>query len=236
MNSRHLAKRIVHFAEIEDEVVLEIGAGKGILTRQIAERAKKGFAVEIDKNLIKILQEKSFLNIEIINDDFLKLDLKNFNNPIIVGNIPYSITTQIFERLIKQRNYFKRAILTIQKEYGERILAKVNSRQYGSITLYINHYCHVKKGFVIPAKYFSPQPKVSSVVISLIKRKPPFTLKNDEAFFEFIRGIFCYRRKFLKNAILNSLHKIPDGIDENILKKRPENLTLDDYYQIYKIL
>ncbi|GAI11020.1 unnamed protein product, partial [marine sediment metagenome] len=127
------------------EFIGEIGSGKGILTRQIAQGAKKVFAIEIDKKLAQVLKRMNLPNIIIINNDFLKLDLKNYQNPVIVGNIPYSITTHIFKKLIEQRDCFKKAVLTIQKEYGQRILAKVNSRQYGMITLYVNYYYQINK-------------------------------------------------------------------------------------------
>ena len=236
LNNKRLAKKIVHFAGVEDTVVLEIGSGKGILTRHIAEKAKKVFAVEIDKNLVNILKTLNLLNIVIINENFLKLNLKDFGRPVIVGNIPYSITTPILQTLVKQRNHFKRAVLTIQKEYGERILAKAGSRQFGSISLYLNYYFLIKKGFVISAKYFSPKPKVSSVVISLQKKKLPFILKNEDKFFQFIKGVFCYRRKSLKNAIINYLHKSPKGIKPDLLQKRPENLSLYDFRYVFKQL
>lgn len=236
LNNKKLAKRIVNFADVENEVVLEIGSGRGILTKQIAERAKKIYAVEIDKNLAKTLKDMTLPNIMILNKDFLKLDLKDFETPVIVGNIPYSITTLIFQVLVKQRQFFKKAVLTVQKEYGERILAKAGCRQYGSITLYLNYYFSIKKGFVIPSKYFSPPPKVKSVVISFTKKQPIFILKDHEKFFQFIRGIFRYRRKSLKNAIIHYLHKAPEGIEQDLLQKRPEKLSLDDFHQIFNLL
>jgi 16S rRNA (adenine1518-N6/adenine1519-N6)-dimethyltransferase len=235
LNSNQLAKRIVDFASIDDDTVLEIGSGKGMLTKQIAEKAKKVYAVEIDKTFVRYLQTMALPQVIILNKNFLTLNLRNYDTPVIIGNIPYSITTLILQMLTAQRDYFKRAILTIQKEYGERILAQVGCRQYGSITLYLNYYFSIKKGFVIPAKNFSPRPKVNSVVISLIKKQPPFALKNEEEFFQFIRGIFRYRRKSLKNAIVHYLGKLPDNINAELLKKRPEKLSVDDFYYLFNI-
>lgn len=235
LNSNRPAKRIVDFASIDDDIVLEIGSGKGMLTKQIAEKAKKVYAVEIDKIFVKHLQTMALPQVVVLNKNFLTLNLRNYGMPVIIGNIPYSITTPILQMLTTQRDYFKRATLTIQKEYGERILARVGCRQYGSITLYLNYYFSIKKGFVIPAKNFSPRPKVNSVVISLIKKQPPFALKNEEEFFQFIRGIFRYRRKSLKNAIVHYLGKLPDNINAELLKKRPEKLSVDDFYYLYNI-
>lgn len=236
LNSNRLAKRIVDFAAIDDDIVLEIGSGKGMLTKQIAEKAKKVYAVEIDKIFAKRLKTMAQTHVIVLNKDFLKLNLHDYDKPVIIGNIPYSITTLILQMLVTQKDYFKRAILTIQKEYGERILAHLGCRQYGSITLYLNYYFSIKKGFVIPAKNFSPRPKVNSVVISLIKKQPPFALKSEEKFFQFIRGIFRYRRKSLKNAIMHYLGKLPDNINIELLKKRPENLSIDDFHYLFNIV
>lgn len=234
LKNRNFVKKIVDFSKIENEIVVEIGAGKGALTKEIAEKAKKVFAVEIDKELVEILRSLIIPNSIIINCDFLKIDLKDFEQPVIVGNIPYSITTSILETLVKQKNYFKRAVLTVQKEYGERILAQAGESVYGALSLYVNYYFLVKKGFLIPARFFSPKPEVGSMVISLQKKEPPFFLQDEDTFFDFIRGVFRYRRKFLKNAIVYHLHKLPQGIDEALLKKRPQELTIDDYRYLYQ--
>ncbi len=236
LNDKRLVKKIVKCAQIEDEVVIEIGSGKGVLTKFIAQKAKKVYAVEIDKHLIDVLKNINQANVVVINEDFLKLDLKNFPRAVIIGNIPYSISTHILEMLIAQRDYFKRALFTLQKEYAQRLLAKVGSHQYGSITLYVNYYYHIKRVLTIPAKYFTPRPKVNSFVISLLKKKPSLKLDNEMAFFELIKGIFRYRRKSLKNAIRSYLQTLPQGIDKNLLRKRPENLTLKDFYSIYNLL
>jgi len=233
LNSSRFAARIVDFAEIEDEVVLEIGSGKGILTKLIAERAKKIFAVEIDKRLVEILKKINRAHIHVINDDFLKLDLRSFNPPIIIGNIPYSITRSIIEKLIKERDHFKRAVLTVQKEYGQRLCASVGSRPYNAVTLLVNYYFHLHKGFAIPARFFSPQPQVSSIVISLTQRRSVLSVKDEDQFFTFIKGIFRYRRKSLRNALVHYLHRVPYGIDGEILQKRPAMLTFNDFKYLY---
>ncbi len=236
LNSKRLATKIVDFAKIDDEVVLEIGPGKGILTKQIAERAKKIYAIEIDKKFVEKLKKNNFPNVVIISGDFLKLDLKNFKRPVIVGNIPYSITRYIIEKLIKERNHFKRAVLTVQKEYGQRLCASVGTRQYNAITLLANYYFHIHKGFAVPARFFSPQPKVSSVVISLTHKKSVLGIEDEDAFFTFIKGIFRYRRKSLRNALAHYLHRLPHGIDGEILQKRPEMLTLNNFKHLYNTL
>jgi 16S rRNA (adenine1518-N6/adenine1519-N6)-dimethyltransferase len=235
LNSRLLAQKIVDFARIKDETVLEIGAGKGILTKQIARQAKKVFAVEIDNRLATTLERLELPNVVIIENNFLKLTLSNFGNPVLVGNIPYSITTPILEKLVEERDYFTRAVLTVQKEYGERILAHSGTHAYGALTLYIGYYFSTKKGFIIPARFFSPRPQVSSIVISLVQRPAPFTVTNENKFFDFVQGIFRYRRKSLKNALMHHMDSVPEGIDADLLMKRPENLTLEDFYHLYTL-
>ncbi len=236
LNSSRFADKIVDFAEIEGEVVLEIGSGKGILTKSIAERAEKVFAVEIDRKLAERLREIDIAHVHIINDDFLKLDLQHFSLPVIIGNIPYSITRFIIEKLIKERGHFKRAVLTVQKEYGQRLCASVGARHYNAVTLLVNYCFHIHKGFAIPARFFSPQPQVSSVVISLTQKRSVLGVGDEDGFFEFIKGIFRYRRKSLRNALAHYLHRLPHGINSEILHKRPEMLTLNDFYHLYDTL
>lgn len=233
LKSQRIAQQIVELARIEDERVLEIGAGKGMLTHEIAKGAQSVYAVEIDKNLCNFLKEKDLPNTVVINKNFLDIDLRDYPNSVVIGNIPYYLTTPIIEKLIRQRKFFKRAVLTIQKEYGERILATPGEKSYGSITLYVNYYFSVKKGFIIPAHFFYPRPKVSSMVILLKKRRPFFRLNDQNEFFDFIRGIFCYRRKCLKNCLINYLGYLPDSLNESIIKKRPEDLSLTEFKELY---
>lgn len=236
LNSIHIAKKIVNFANVKDEVVVEIGAGKGMLTRELSKHARIVYAIEIDPRYATKLEEKGFLNVEVINTNFLEFDLNKYNGSVVVGNIPYGITTKIIEKLIEARENFKRAVLTIQKEYGERLLAGPGLPQYSSITCYVNYYFTVVRGFSIQAKFFTPQPSVNSLVIGLIHKKPSFPLKDPRGFFEFIKGIFRYRRKTLKNALLNHFGFIPPDIDTALFSKRPEQLELQDFYKLYNLV
>jgi 16S rRNA (adenine1518-N6/adenine1519-N6)-dimethyltransferase len=233
LKGKGIVKKIVDCADIDNETVIEIGAGKGTLTKLISAHAKMVYAVELDRELISTLEGLDLSNVKVVNKDFLRLDLRDFGKPVIVGNIPYSITTQIIEKLAQQKRAFKRAVLTVQKEYGARLLAKTGSAKYGSITLFTDYHFQVKKKFAIPARFFSPQPKVSSLVIRLTGRAKPFYPKDEKAFFEMIKGIFCYRRKYMKNALMNYLHNVPQGLDSVLLQKRPGDLTLHDYYTVY---
>ncbi|MGQ9534676.1 MAG: 16S rRNA (adenine(1518)-N(6)/adenine(1519)-N(6))-dimethyltransferase RsmA [bacterium] len=234
LNSVYIVKKIVKFARIKNAVVIEIGAGKGILTREIAKQAQIVYAIEIDHFYADILTKKNIPNTVIINTDFLNFDLTNYKNCIIVGNIPYYITTRIIEKLVRDRDKFLHAVLTIQREYGERLLAKPGNPQYSSITCYVNYYFNVVRGFNIAPNFFTPEPKVSSMVLGFEHRDPPFLLKNEQEFWRFINGIFRYRRKILKNALLNYLNSLPKLVDKDILTKRPEQLELTEYFQLYE--
>lgn len=233
MKGKRIVKKIIDCADIINETVVEIGAGKGTLTKLISAYAKIVYAIELDRGLISTLKELDLSNVKIVNKDFLRLDLRDYGKPVIVGNIPYSITTQILDKLAQQKSAFKWAVLTIQKEYGARLFAKTGSAEYGPVTLFTGYHFQVKKQFAIPARFFSPQPKVSSLVVRLTSRVKPFRLKDEKAFFEMIRGIFCYRRKYMKNALMNYLHDVPHGLDNTLLQKRPSDLTLRDYYTVY---
>lgn len=236
LKNSYIAKKIINFADIRGKSVVEIGAGKGILTRELSKQAKIVFAYEIDSKYATKLKEKNLSNVNIINADFLKCDLSKYAGSVIVGNIPYGITTSIIEKLVRGRKNLIKAVLTIQKEYGERLFAKPASPQYSSITCYVNYYFNVIRGFVIPPKYFSPPPKVSSIVIGLICKEPPFPLKDESDFFNFIKGVFQYRRKTLKNAMLNYLGYKPEDLNCNILSRRPEQLELMDFYRLYNYI
>lgn len=236
LNSAKVAERIVRTAAVDGEIVVEIGPGKGILTRQLALFAKKVIAVEIDGRLAEALRELSMPGVEVLHLDFLKLDLGRLRDVVIVGNIPYSISTSIMEKLISSKVSVKKALLTVQKEYGAKITAPRGSRGYGHLSICANYHFEIRRLFSIPARYFSPSPKVSSVVVALLPKKGVLEGTDEEEFFRFISGVFRYRRKSLKNAILSHLNCLPGGIDQSLLARRPHELTVSDFYTIYQVI
>jgi 16S rRNA (adenine1518-N6/adenine1519-N6)-dimethyltransferase len=236
LNSSRFAERIAQIAKVEDKVVVEIGSGKGILTRQLAKKAEKVMAVEIDHRLAYYLQELRLPGVHVINRDFLRIDLRNWGSSVVVGNIPYSITTAILQKLVNDKKYVERVLLTVQKEYAARMMAAVGNYEYGYISIYANHHFQIRKAFNIPSRYFSPRPKVSSVVITLTPRQSAYDIAYEARLFEFIAGVFHYRRKFLKNAILNCGGFLPKGIDDHRFGQRPQHLSFDDYHEIYRMI
>jgi 16S rRNA (adenine1518-N6/adenine1519-N6)-dimethyltransferase len=234
LNSTTFAERIAQAAEVKNQVVLEIGSGKGILTKQLAQRACKVIAVEIDARLADHLRKLNLPGVQVLNTDFLKINLRDWNKVSVVGNIPYSITSTIIRRLAENREYIEHAVLTMQKEYAAKMMAAVGRSEYGYTSIYANHYFEVRKEFNIPPRFFSPSPKVSSVVITLSPRAPKYDAAYEARFFEFVAGLFRYRRKSLKNAILSYQARLPEGLDDRRLTSRPQYLSLEDYHEIYR--
>ncbi len=230
--NRRVSQRIVDLAVPEsNKEVVEIGSGTGVLTEQLAGRANKVYAIELDKEMVCRLEEKfkGESKVEIINRDFLEVPLSGFINPLVIGNIPYSISTKIIEKLVKERDFFSRAVLTIQKEYGERLLANPGQKSYGSITVFTRYYFTIKKGFIIPASQFYPKPKVASMVIVMTRRPEPHraVVRDETDFFKFVRKIFSYRRKKVSTILKRYFGVVM------VLDKRPEELPVEDFIDIY---
>jgi len=198
-----IARKEIEYCDIsKKDVVLEIGAGKGILTKILAAKSKKVIAVEIDKHLYNNLK-KLFLNqnIILINDDILKInfnDIPKFNK--IVSNLPFQISLPI---TIKILDYdFNKAVLIYQKEFAERMIAKAGDKNYSRLSLLIYYKSVCKLIENIPNIKFSPAPKIDSSIVEIIPRKtPPFYLKNESFFFDLIKILFNHKRKKIKNNL-----------------------------------
>lgn len=224
------------------DIVLEIGAGRGELTRLIAERVNKVYAVEIDANLCHILKAnlKGCANIEIINKDILKFDLKRYFTRRsclrikVIGNIPYYITTPIIERLLKIRDRIETIFITVQKEVAQRMVSQAGSKNYGAFSCFVQYYTQAQIIFRIKRTSFLPSPKVDSCFLRLsIRQVPIFKIENERLFFKIIRAAFNQRRKILKNSLENIIapEKLAAFFKEYKLnpKIRPENLGLKDF-------
>ena len=243
-------KDIVDGAEIESEdLVIEIGPGLGTLTAYLLEKAKKVICIELDKKMIKILNDRfiAYNNIELINADVLKLNLNeiieqekqnsNIKNVKIVANLPYYITTPIIMKLIESKLDVESITVMIQKEVAERLIEIPSGKNTGAITYTIYYYCEGKKIREVDSSSFIPMPEVTSEVISLKLRKEPYVEGTSEkVFFNIIKSSFMQRRKTLLNALVNSgmFKDKEEGID--FLKKanlpeniRAENLKIEDF-------
>lgn len=215
LTNQAIPKRIAVESGITTECgVIEIGPGFGVLTKELAQIAKKVVSVEIDSELIPILSEKTtdIQNLKIINKDILQIDIAKLINdefqtmPVCVcANLPYYITTPILMKLLEGKYGFKSITIMVQKEVAERLCAKSGSNNYGAITASVNYYASVKKLFNVSAGSFSPPPKINSAVIRLdLYKEPPVFLLNEEMLFKVIKAAFSQRRK----TLINSLHSV----------------------------
>ena len=243
---------IVKASEISrDDLIIEIGPGLGTLTSKILEKAKKVIAIELDKKMIKILEErfKLYNNLEIINEDVLKVDLhkliekEKVENQIrevkIVANLPYYITTPIIMKLLEDKLDITSITVMVQKEVAERLAAKTGEKLAGAITYAVEYYSEAKKIVEVPKESFIPEPEVESEVIQLnLREEPAVKVKDEVKFFKLIKTSFMQRRKTLLNGISNSglveKEKLKQvlkelEIDENI---RGEKLTIDQFAEI----
>jgi 16S rRNA (adenine1518-N6/adenine1519-N6)-dimethyltransferase len=234
--------------------VIEIGPGIGALTYELAKRYDKVIAIEIDKTLIPILAETlgDYPNIEVINEDFLNLNLKSFlkekfgTSPVSVcANLPYYITTPIIMKLLEEAREDKKSLLTsitvmVQKEVAERLCATEKDSEYGAITASVSYYGKVKKLFNVAPGNFHPAPSVTSSVIRIeLYDENPHSVKDEKTLFSVIAGAFAQRRKTLLNSLSSYFSGITKeriaeiiselGFDINI---RGERLSIDDFCRL----
>lgn len=221
LNDISVVQEIVYSAELtREDIVVEVGPGLGVMTDLLADEAGLVIAVEIDKKLIPPLEAVSQMheNIEIINDDILKVNIReivetkineskgNLKNVKVVANLPYYITTPIiFSFLENKLPNLRSMTFMVQKEVAKRMVAKPGGKDYGALTVTVGYFSEAKIEFIVPPHCFIPQPNVDSAVISLkLREKPPFELENKEYFFKVVKAAFCQRRKMLANSLANA--------------------------------
>ena len=245
--------RIVDEAGINETVgVIEIGPGIGSLTEAIAKKAKKVISFEIDGRLLPILSETlaDYNNVEIINNDILKVDVDNIiaekisdcDKIMVVANLPYYITTPRLTHLIENTEKIDGYVVMMQREVANRLNAKVGTKDYNSLTILLNYYTDVEYLFTVPKKVFVPAPNVESAVVKIMtKEKKEFEV--DQKFFKFVRSCFVQRRKTLLNNLISSYGKDKKQdlqsscFDSEIeATRRSETLTLTEFYNLYNNL
>ena len=225
--------------------VLEIGPGIGPLTRELAQRAGKVVAVELDRALLPVLAETMapYPNVEVVPGDVLKLDLtaiaaEKFQGltPIVCANLPYNVTSPILEKLVESPCFTAFTVM-IQREVARRLCAPQGSSEGGSFSLFLQYYMKPELLFDVPPEKFLPAPKVTSAVIRCVRRERPAVDVADESFFfKVMRGGFLLRRKTLANSLSAALPGIPkESIQQAITDMglpaavRGEQLTLEDF-------
>lgn len=191
----------------EDDLIIEIGPGLGILTEKMLEKAKKVIAIELDNRMVKILNERfyQYSNFEIINEDILKVDLKTLiekekkenliKNVKVVANLPYYITTPIIMKLLEDKLDIQTITVMVQKEVADRLVANPSEKLSGAITYSVNYYCETKKIIDVLNDSFIPEPEVNSSVIKLkLRKNPPVQVKDESKFFKLIKVSFIDRK------------------------------------------
>jgi len=238
LESSEIAKKIVDCLDCNDiNSIIEIGPGMGILTNHIIKLSKNSFFIEIDNESVDYLK-KEFSEIEhlIIQEDFLKIDLKKFESPVaIIGNFPYNISSQIVFKIIENKNTVETLVGMFQLEVAKRICEKPGSKSYGILSVLVQAYYETSFEFLLEPTYFNPPPKVNSGVITL-KRKKQLELKcNETLFFKVVKTSFQQRRKTIRNSL--KVFNLSDNIKEDVIfGKRPEMLSVDDFIHLTNII
>ncbi len=241
-----------HAGLTKDTAAIEIGPGIGALTEHLARTSGKVLAFEIDQRLVPILQDtlSPYNNVTIVNEDILKADveekikeeLSDYQDIMVVANLPYYVTTPIILKLLMEKLPIKGICVMLQKEVGERISAKPGTKEYGSLSIAIQYYTEAEMVMTVPKTVFMPQPNVDSAVIRLLKRdKPIVEVIDEDFFFTVTRGSFAQRRKTIMNNLTSQL---PNGKErkETIVKaleetgidatRRGETLSIEEFARL----
>lgn len=239
-----IVERIVNVSEIGDnDLVIEVGPGGAIMTRELSKRAGNVLAYEIDEDLKEELSKRldGCSNVDVLFKDFLDADLvsdvKNYSYDklFFVSNVPYYITTPILMKIIESNLSFSKIVMMVQKEVGDRFSTKPGSKEYGSITVLLNYFFDVKKEFLVSRNQFIPVPNVDSVIVSFTEKSNKKYLKNFLFFQKIVRDSFQYKRKTIKNNLRSYDLKIVSDVLSKYgydLSVRAENLQLDVFVDL----
>ncbi len=251
----HVLEKIIKEAGIsKEDMVLEVGPGIGTMTQYLCENARKVVAVEIDRALIPILSDtlSEYDNVQVINEDILKLDInklvneENEGKPIkVVANLPYYITTPIIMGLFESHVPIESITIMVQKEVADRMQVGPGTKDYGALSLAVQYYAKPQIVANVPPNCFMPRPNVSSAVIRLTRHsEPPVVVKSEKLMFKLIRASFNQRRKTLQNSINNSpelslsKENVVNALEKMSLSPtvRGEALTLEQFAELANLL
>ena len=255
--SNEVVEKIINASDIkENDMVIEIGPGLGTLTKFLLQKAKKVLCVELDKKMIKILNDRfsDYNNFELINEDILKVNLKKIiednkkteqiANVKIVANLPYYITTPIIMKLLEEKLDIESITVMIQKEVADRLIEIPGGKNTGAITYTVYYYCESEKIIEVPNNSFIPEPDVTSEVIKMnLRKEPAVKIQEPKIMFMIIKSAFMQRRKTLLNALTNTKIFVNKNEGLSILKKlnlneniRAEELSIQDFANIAKAI
>ena len=241
LTDKNAVRRIAGLIDLEDRLVLEIGPGEGILTRELLDRGARVNAVEIDPGLVEELtlffaDEIETGRLTIVHGDAVRCDLPPFD--VVVSNLPYSASSKITFRLIATG--FDVAVLMYQEEFARRMVAPAGTQDCGRLSIMVQTYCCVERIFDLPPGAFSPKPQVRSTVVKMHLRGPLFPIRDEVLYADVVRALFSHRRKTVRNCLRNSVgildpvvaEKMIAALPEEILTSRPESLYLEDFATI----
>ncbi len=247
LKDENILRNIVEKSDIDkDTLVLEIGVGAAYLTYYTAKAAKNVIGYEIDESLRDIInnQLKDTDNTEIVFEDFLEANVKdklkeyNYKKLYVVANLPYYITTPIITKIINDNLGVDKIVIMVQKEVGDRFNAKPNSKEYNSLTIFLNYYFDIKKLMDVSRNCFVPKPNVDSAIIEF-KSNKKYSVKDEELFFKLVKDSFKFKRKNLRNNLkgydLEKIEKALNSINKD-LTVRAESLTIKDFIYIVNYL
>jgi 16S rRNA (adenine1518-N6/adenine1519-N6)-dimethyltransferase len=227
LSSHSVSRDIVELAELsKQDDVLEIGGGLGVLTQQIAEKARQVHVIEVETNLVKALRDilKDYSNVNIIEGDALTVNLPRVNK--IVANLPYSISSEITFRLLRELE-FEKAVLMYQKEFAARLVAEAGTPEYSRLTINVQYYVDVDEVLEVAADMFYPEPAVDSTVVRMTPRKEGSFARDDAVFHWMIGGIYPYPNKNLRKSLriwFRNL-RMDKSLSDDVLKKLSGILT-----------
>lgn len=238
LHDENIARKIISSIKADNAgYIIEVGPGNGILTKYLIVRDKPSFlAVEIDAQKVELLK-KTFKDKDdrIIHGDFLKYDLSVFNSPVaIIGNFPYNISSQIFFRILENRNIVSEIVCMIQKEVAERLSAGPGTKTYGILSVLLQAYYDIDFLFKVTPGVFFPIPKVHSAVIRLTRNNISMLDCDERLFFNIVKTCFNQRRKTIRNSIKKITEKPLPAAD--LLSKRPEQLNVKQFEELTRLI
>jgi len=246
LHDQHVLDRIVAAAELEEtERILEIGPGPGALTTRLLATGLPVLAVEIDRDLAKVLQERHEANLEVKVGDVLRFDWTELlqRPPYkLIANLPYNISSQILFKVLEHRHSFSRLVLMFQKEVGERLVAAEGCRNYGILSVLMQTWFHVERVIKVPPGAFFPPPKVDSVVLRMEPLSRPRVELQDEILYrKLVKSAFAQRRKTLRNSLLGSgwsAEQIDPAFTAAEIDpgRRGETLTIEEFGALANLL
>lgn len=247
-----IAKTVAELNAEPGDLIVEIGPGEGALTERLLEKSRKLLAVELDERACELLRHKFAAadNFNLIRQDFLKFDFRegltgigeSGNKVKLLGNIPYYISGRIFFKIFSDFRHIERAVITVQKEVAERIVARPSSKQYGILSVLARHVAEPSIAFDVSPGCFFPKPKVNSAVVVLDFKSEIDEDIDFKKLATLVKTAFGQRRKKVANTVKNILTQSNINIDKsperfrNLLALRAENLSRDDFVYLYRYI